>query len=409
MKTRFFYGYIIMLICFMLQMVMVGPRNSYGVFIKPLTDEFEWSRALISGAFSLSTIILGLSSVLMGWFNDKVGPRVVTTVCGILVGSGLMLMYFVSSAWQIYLFYSVLLGIGMGGVLSPLASTITKWFITRRNIMLGLLMAGGGLGGIIGPPLITWLIYSYSWRDAFLYVGIVVFVMIILLAQFLKRDPSQTGQIPYQKGNEAIRKALLDVEELSLVQALHTRRFWLLSIMMFCSGFCVLTISVHIVPLAIDRGNSAESAAIILAALNVALTAGSLIIGLVADKIGSRRMLIICECLISVVILFLLPIKSAWVLGLFAVMISLGGGGIGVLEGTVVAELFGLKSNGVILGVNFFVFTLGASMGAFIAGLVFDTTGNYQLVLLICVLLSIIAIIMALFLNQKRKQEVARL
>ena len=266
-------------------------------------------------------------------------------------------------------------------------------------------MVGGGLGGIIGPPLITWLIYTYNWRDAFLFVGIVVFVLIILAAQFLKRDPSQIGQIPYQKGNETRRKTLADVEELSLNQALHTRKFWMFSFIMFCFGFCVMTITVHIVPLAIDRGISATSAAMILSVMNVAMTAGSLIIGLIADKIGSRRMLIICQCLLLGVMLFLLPVNSAWVLGIFVVVMALGGGGIAVLQGTIVAELFGLKSNGVILGVNTFVYTIGCSLGAFIAGLVFDATGNYQWVFLLCGILVIAAIIMAIFLNRIRKRK----
>jgi MFS family permease len=405
MKKSFFYGYVIVFICFILQLVLVGQRTSFGVFIKPLTDEFAWSRALISGAFSLSTIVMGLSSIWMGWLKDRIGPRVVITFSGILVGTGLMLMFFVHSTWQLYLFYSILIGLGMGGVLSPLVSTITRWFITRRNIMLGLLFTGGGLGSIIGPPLITWFIYTYSWQKAFLLVGIVVFIFVVIPAQFLKRDPSQIGQIPYQKGNETRRKMLSGVEELSLKQALHTRKFWMFSIIMFCAGFCTATVSVHIVPLAIDRGISAITAATILAVMNVAMTAGSLIMGIIADKIGSRRMLIFCQCLLLGVILFLLPVNSAWLLGMFAVVIAFGGGGIGVLQGTIVAELFGLKSNGVILGVNFFIFTLGNSMGAFTGGLVFDATGNYEWSFLICTLLGVTGIIMAISLSLIRKAK----
>ena len=405
MKKSYFYGYIIVSSIFIIQMVMVASRVSYGVFIKPLSDEFEWSRALISGAFSLSSVILGFSGILMGLFNDRVGPRVVSIICGILVGSGLMLMYFVHSTWQLYLFYSILIGLGIGGLIAPQMSTITRWFITRRNMMLALLMVGGGLGGIIGPPLITWLIYAYDWREAFLWVGMAVFIRVIIAAQFLKRDPSQIGQTPYQKGNETRRKELADVEDLSLNQALHTQKFWMFSLIMFCFGFCVMTITVHIAPLAIDRGISATSAAMILSVINVAMIAGSLGVGLIADKMGSRRMLIICLCLLSGVMLFLLPVNSAWVLGIFVVVMNLGGGGIAVLQGTTIAELFGLKSNGVILGCINFIYTIGASLGAFIAGLVFDSTGNYQWVFILCGILVIAAIIMSISLNQIRKTE----
>jgi MFS family permease len=406
MKKSFFYGYIIVSACFILQIAMYGPRASYGVFIKPLTAEFDWNRALVSGAFSLATIVLGLSGILMGWLSDRFGPRAVLTLCGVLIGAGLTLMFRVNSVWQFYLFYAVIVGLGCGGIAAPQMSTITRWFVTRRNIMTALLLTGMGIGGMIGPPLITWLIYTYNWREAFLWVGIVVFVLIILAAQFLKQDPSQMGQIPYQKGNETRRKTLADVEELSLNQALHTRKYWMFALEMFCFGFCIMTITVHIVPLAMDRGISATSAAIILAVLNVAISVGSIINGLIADKFGSRRILIICQCLLSGVVLFLLPVNSAWILGIIVAVMALGGGGIMVLQVTIIAELFGMRSNGVILGSNMFMFTLGTSLGVFIAGLVFDATGNYQWVLLMYMVLSIAATIMAIFLNRIRKTKV---
>jgi MFS family permease len=405
MKRNFFYGYIIVFSIFFLQMVMYGQRASFGVFIKPITLEFDWPRALVAGAFSLSSIVQAFSGIVMGWLNDRIGPRKVLTICGFLVGSGLMLMFFVDSTWQLYLFYSVIIGSGMGGLIAPQVSTITRWFVTRRNMMLGLLMAGAGLGGIIGPPSITWLIYTYSLREAFLFAGIVVFFLTVLAAQLLKRDPSEIGQIPYQKGNETGRKMLANVEELSLNQALHTRKLWMLSSIMFCFGYCVTTIAVHIVPLAIDRGISAADAANILAVMSVATTAGSIMLGFIADKIGSRRIFVICQCLLLSILLLLLPVNSAWVLGSFMIVMYLGSGGIGVVQGSIIAELFGMKSNGAILGVNTFVLILGGSSGAFIAGVVFDATGNYQWVFLLCGILSIAAIIMAISLNRTGKME----
>jgi MFS transporter, OFA family, oxalate/formate antiporter len=88
MKKNFFYGYVIIFVIFILQVVMFGPRVAFGVFIKPITAEFDWSRALVAGAFSVSTIIQAFSSIVMGWLNDRIGPRFVLTLCGILVGSG---------------------------------------------------------------------------------------------------------------------------------------------------------------------------------------------------------------------------------------------------------------------------------------------------------------------------------
>ena len=409
MNKRFYYGYVILFALFILQMVMFSPRSSFGVFIKPITAEFDWSRALVSGAFSISSIVQGLSGIIMGWINDRIGPRIVLTICGILVGAGLMLMFLVDSAWQLYFFYIIPVGVGMGGLFSPQMSTVARWFVKRRNIMTAILLAGGGLGAITGPPLITWLIYTYSWQEAFLFVGAGVLILVILFAQFLKRDPSQIGQVPFGEGSEIreIEKRVpANSSGLSLKQAFQTKKFWLFAITIFCFGFCCWTVMVHIVPLAIDRGISPATAAIILSVMNGATTAGSITVGLIADKIGSRRAFFTSIYLIFAIILLLIPVTSAWLLGVFVIILSLGLGGIAVTQSSMVAELFGMQSHGAILGCTVFTFTLGGASGTFVAGSVFDSTGSYQWVFLLCGVLVVASMIMAVYLNRIRKTKV---
>ena len=132
-KPRFFYGYTVVAAAFILQMVMFGPRSSFGIFFKPLISEFGWTRTLISGTFSISSIMQGLSGIIMGGLNDRLGPRMVMTLCGFLVGLGYLLMSQVYTTWQLYLFYVVIIGPGMGGLFVSLLSTIAKWFMERRS------------------------------------------------------------------------------------------------------------------------------------------------------------------------------------------------------------------------------------------------------------------------------------
>jgi MFS family permease len=408
MKKSFFYGYIIIFVLFILQVIMVGPRGSFGVFIKPLTTEFDWPRALIAGAFSASSFVQGFSGIMMGWLNDRLGPRIVLTICGILLGTGLMLMFFVDSAWQLYLFYGVPVGVGMGGVFAPQISTAARWFVKRRNIVTAIIMTGGGLGGLIGPPLITWLIYTYNWRDAFLFIGMGTFILVILAAQFLRRDPSKMGQVPYDEVSETNKtreKAPVCLSGLSLKQAFHTKKFWIFTIAIFCLGFCLVTTTVHIVPYAIDRGISPATAAIILSVMNVAVTVGTVVVGLIADRIGSRRAFITCACLYSALMFLLLPVHSPLLLGVFVTILSFGAGGAAVLISSLVAELFGMRSHGAILGSIVFCWTLGGGIGTFIAGSVFDSTGSYQGIFLLCGVLIVAAIVMVLSLNRIRKIE----
>jgi MFS family permease len=400
MKKAFFYGYIIVVVIFVLQLVMFGPRVSFGVFIKPLNAQFDWSVALISGAFSISSLVQAISSIVMGWLNDKRGPRFVLTICGMLVGSGLILMFLVDAVWQLYLFYGALIGVGMGGLVAPQMSTIARWFVRRRNIMTAVLMTGGGLGGLIGPPLITWLIYTYTWQKAYLFIGIGVFLLMVLPAQFLRRDPSQMGQVPYGDNTQSQARGPSVAKGLSSKQALQTKRFWLFALAIFCVGFCLWTVMVHIVPCAIDRGISPRVAAVILAVMNGAQPVGSIVMGIVSERIGNRRSLVTCVSLLSAVILLLFPVTNPWLLGLILMVIAFGLGGISVVQSSITAELFGMKSHGTILGYTVFTFSIGGALGTYIGGSVFDATGSYQIVFLICGVLILAAIFMVILLNR---------
>ena len=163
-----FYGYFVVVASFFIVMVMYAAFYSYGVFFKPLLNEFGWTRAIISGAFSLSTILLGIMSILMGGLSDRFGPRIVLTLCAFLLGLGYFLMSQISTAWQLYLVYGIIIGTGMGGSFVPVMSTIARWFTKRRGMMTGIIAAGIGVGASVGPPTVHQLIFNYGWRISFI-------------------------------------------------------------------------------------------------------------------------------------------------------------------------------------------------------------------------------------------------
>ena len=121
-KPRFFYGYIVVIAAFFIMVVSWATYNSFGIFFKPMLDEFSWSRGITSGAFSLSMFIYGILGIAVGALNDRFGPRVVLTFCGILLGLGYLLMSQITTLWQLYLFLGVIIGIGMSGVWVPIVN-----------------------------------------------------------------------------------------------------------------------------------------------------------------------------------------------------------------------------------------------------------------------------------------------
>ncbi len=400
MKPKFFYGYIIVLAAVSITAIAWGANRTFGVFFEPIISEFGWTRASISGAYTLCMIITGLLGIVTGRLNDRFGTKLVLTVCGSFMGLGYLLLSQIGAIWQLYLFYGVAIGIGMSGIFVPLISTVTKWFVKRRGLMTGIVAAGPGFGMTTMPLLASWLIFSYGWRISYFIIGIVALVLIISVAQFFRRDPSQTGQLPY--GEDEVKKEGLNakVTGVSLQEAICTRQFWRLSFVLFGGFFTINVVMVHIVLHAQDLGISSITAATILSTAAGLSIVGRIIIGGVADRIGSKLALIISISLTLVAFLWLLVAKELWMLYLFAIIFGLSDWAIFPVVSLMVAELFGMSSHGEIYGATFFSGTIGGAIGPVLAGHIFDITSSYHLAFLVCVAISIVGLILILLMKE---------
>ena len=374
---------------------------TFGVFLKPLTAEFNWERGALSGAYSVSVLLFGLFSILSGRLSDKYGPRILVTVGGLLVGIGFLLMSRISSLWQVYLIWGLFMGIGSSCSFLPIASTIPRWFTKKRGIAIGITVAGFGLGGIISPLLAQWLISTYHWRQSYLILGLITFIVVIPLAQFMKHSPQRVGLKPYGE-DETIKDehSLITggTGGLSITQAIKTSRFWVWGLVLSGFFFSSQATKVHIVPHAIDIGISPIIAASIVSIIAGCGVIGQLSVGSISDRIGGRLLLIAGLFLATLALVWLLFAREIWAFYVFAVMLGLAFGGIVVLQIVITSELFGLSSLGMILGGLTLFITIGEALGAPLAGSIFDITGSYSLAFLISVIISALAIILSLML-----------
>jgi MFS family permease len=394
-----FYGYVIVFASFLIMIVMWAVYYSFGVFFKPILNEFGWSSAMTSGAFSLSSLISGLLTIFIGVLTDKIGPRKVMSLTGFLLGLGYILMSKVYSAWHIYLYFGVIIGAGMGGSFVPLMTTVARWFEDRRGLMTGIVAAGIGIGAFVGPPVSTRLIGAYGWRISFLILGITVLALVVLSAQLLKRDPAETGAVPY-RGEKGGQVGFQGVDEgLSTGQALHTWQAWVLLSMIVCFGYSVFAIMVHIVPHAMELGISSSRAAGILAAIGGVSIIGKVAMGRAVDIIGSRKVFMIGFIIMSATLFWLGSAKLVWGLYIFACFFGFAYGGCVVSESPFVAELFGLRSHGSIMGLVGASFTFGGAIGPFLTGYIFDVTGAYLVGILVCVALCLVGFFLATLLK----------
>ena len=183
------YGYIIFTACFTIQAVGIGSYVAYGVFFNALMAEFQWSRATISGASSLALFMMGFVGMLIGRLNDRYGPRQLMSATSLFFGAGLILMSQVNSVLQLYIFYGVLLGIGLSSIDVIALTTIARWFSLRRGAMTGLVKVGTGAGQFTIPLIASFLIGVVGWRQTYLIIGLVASFLLFGVAQILKRDP----------------------------------------------------------------------------------------------------------------------------------------------------------------------------------------------------------------------------
>lgn len=402
-NQKFFYGYVIVLIAFIVLAVNTGSRSAFGIFLKPMLTDLDLTRGITSGAFSLSLLVNALICIPIGGLLDKLGPRKILTFCGFFIGTGYLLMSQVNTVWQLYLFYGVVIGIG-GTVYVPAVSTVARWFTTRRSIMTGVVGSGGSIGTLIAPILANWLISIYDWRASFAILGGAILVLVITSAQFLKGDPTKSGQIAYGENTRVEPEFISHKEDISLRKAVLTRQFWVLFTIFLILGLCPYAILVHIAPHATDRGISAADAAGIVALIGGLGVVGRLVLGGVGDRSGEARAIFIGFVVMSAAMVWLLFAKELWMLYLFAVVFGFSWG-TGAVGSPLVAEMFGLRSHGAILGACNVGYNIGVAIGPLMAGFIYDITKSYEIAFLIVTIMAVLGILMIILLQSIRTKQ----
>ncbi len=382
------YGYTIFAACFTIQAVGIGSYVAYGVFFNALMSEFHWSRATISGASSLAFFMMGFVGMLIGRLNDRYGPRLLMSVTSLFFGAGLMLMSQLNSVLQLYIFYGVLLGIGLSSIDVIALTTIARWFSLRRGAMTGLVKVGTGAGQFTIPLIASFLIGLVGWRHTYLIIGVAASLILFGVAQILKRDPDEFQRA--SRGDTTSGRQI-DPDEsrsLSFEKTRKTYQFWNLCIVNFLVIFCLISIIIHIVPHARDIGLSAGQAAGVLSTIGGVSMLGRFISGLAIDRYGSRAIMGACLLLLIISLLWLQIAETLWMLFLFAFIYGLAHGGIFTAVSPIVAEIFGIKAHGTILGIVVCFGTTGGAIGPIFTGQLFDMTGSYAPAFLAFIIIS---------------------
>ena len=377
-----------------MQDVATGAMTTYGVFFKYLQAEFGWSRAFISGASSVVLVLMGVFGIVSGRLNDRIGPRRILLVSGLILGCGYLLMSQLHAAWQLYVFYGLFVGIGLSSHDIVTLSTVARWFRKRRGMMTGVVKAGTGTGQFLLPLVASALILANGWRSTYVVIGVVILVVYVVTSRMAKRSPDEVGLLPY--GGPEPDGSDIQTTGLLLGQALRTPQLWLCSLAYPCVTFSTMTILVHIVPHGTDIGMSATNAALVVSTIGAVSIAGRITMGTVGDRIGSRRSFLLCFVFFLAALVWLQFANAGWMLFVFAVVYGFAHGGFYTVLSPTVAELFGMKAHGAIFGVVYFWGTLGGAIGPVVSGWLFDSQQSYDTAFVVLLGLGLLSLLLML-------------
>jgi MFS family permease len=407
-EVKLFHGWTIVIAALWIYAVAWGPGMCLGIFVKPIAEEFHWTRGTITGAFGLYMVVLGFLSIVGGIMVDRFGPRLTNLIGGFALGLGLFLISRINSLWQFYLCFSVLGGLGFAFIYVPLTATISRWFLKKKGLALGLLYSGGGIGGLVMSPLAQTWITQYGWRTSFAIVGIAVFCLIVPAALLLRKEPADLGLRPL--GEEAATPGTESASrtkgrDYTVAEALKTGVFWTygLSVVLMFAG--IMMAQINMVPHATDRGIPEATAALALGIAAAFNAIGRLGMGAVSDRIGTKRALCSSMLLASAMLFWLMAVEEPWMLFLFAVPFGFAYGGVVPQNPRVIEGLFGTRSLGGIMGVSALLAVIGPGLGPVLGAMIYDHTGSYDLAFLVGGLCILAGFGLVLFLNLSGTQR----
>ncbi|PTL39436.1 MFS transporter [Alkalicoccus saliphilus] len=393
--------------------ISIGSVYSWSVFTTPLNETFGWGLTGISLTFSIAILFLGLSAAFMGHFVEKYGPRVSGLVATVFFGAGMLgsgLAVQLESLYMLYFFYGMLGGFGLGvGYITPVSSLV-KWFPDRRGLATGLAIMGFGFASLIASPVIQMLIGNVGIASTFYILGGVYFVVMLLSALYLERPPEGWKPQGMRDKEENGEEPAQDISYLRANEAIKTRRFYLLWLMLFINITCGIAILSVASPMGQEiAGLTAGAAATMVGIMGFFNGAGRLAWASISDYIGRPNVYTIFFIIQIVSFIALPSLTHALIFQavLFLIMTCYGGGFASVPA--YIGDIFGTKQLGAIHGYILTAWAAAGLLGPVLVSWLREATDSYALTMYIFGGMFVVALIASLIIridiNKLKKQH----
>ena len=384
--SRIYYGWVVVFTMFWTMFIVLGFRFSFGVFYVAILEDTGWSRAETASIFSVAMVVYMFMAMLSGILVDHVGPRIMFPVSSVIFGVGLILCAGITSINQFFLYYGLIVGTSFAFLgFIPHMAIIPTWFETKRGLASGVTLAGSGLGSLFLTLAANYLIREIGWRQTFWIMGIVFMAILVPLNILLhKKSPQSLGL--FKDGGSRPKSAGIEssANGLSVSQVLRKPAFWLLFLGVMLIGVCIMTLVVHQTRMTIDFGFSLTVASFFFGTTGLLRSVGGVTLGPLSDRIGRSHIIAGVTVLSIISFLFLRGAMDTPHIGFlvgFAVLFGFAYNGMTPVYAAIVSDLFPGKNIGKVFGLLDQGFGLGSASGPWIAGLIFDHTGNYEWVI----------------------------
>lgn len=396
--TRFSKPLIYMLIGSALILALsLGVRHAFGLYLVPMSHEFGWGHNVFSLAIAMQNLIWGAVQPITGAFADKYGSKIVVAVGGALYSIGLLLMAFSSTGLMLNLSVGLILGLALSATSFPvlLSAVGRAAHPEKRSLAMGIASAAGSFGQFIMLPSTLLLLQNIGWSAA-LIVSAILIALIIPLAWMLKAPMYVTPNASSLAGKPA-----LSFKQILVIAKSHTP-FWFLALGFLVCGFQVVFIGIHLPGYLIDHGFNATTGTIFLALVGLFNIVGTYTAGWLGGKYSKPRLLMGLYGLRGIAIIGFLALPlTTWTIYAFGVIMGLLWLSTVPLTNGIVANMFGVKYLSMLSGIVFFTHQVGSFFGGWLGGVNHDMTGNYNMVWMFSIVLSLLGIVVHFFVNEE--------
>lgn len=362
------YGWVVVGIGALMSCVALGAMMSLAVFLQPITQATGWSRTGVSSAMTLNFLIMGAAGFGWGAVNDRYGTRPVVLAGAVLLGLGLVLASRATTPLQFLLAYGVIVGLSAGSFVVPMMTAVSAWLPNNRSIAVSLVSAGIGVAPMTISPLAAWLLTAHDWRSAQLFIGLLVWALLIPAALLVRPTPVAQQGGPASAAPERVR----------ISDALVSAPFIVLALTFFACCATHAGPIFHTISYALACGIPTVAAVSIYSLEGLAGLGGRVVLGLLGDRYGAKRVLIaglMLQALGAGSFVFVNRLQEFYAV---AAVFGFAYGGVMPLYAVLARDYFGQQIMGTVLGAAAMISSLGMALGPSVGGWIYDTFGGYS-------------------------------